>query len=201
MGSGMQDELLLNGSRLTLEQRKGYLHLSLNGVVASIQDARTLGHALERAMERLGVRRLLFDARGLEHEIAIEPCAEIWVWLAARLYTQMAVVLPASSAELGLTRFNMTGLSSQLPLRGFLNVMDAHRWLDTRMSGERRLSQMGIPAVRPTSIPPTSVAPPPTSANAGVEERTEKKRSGAYHTGDFEPLEPDANGTDSHRRR
>lgn len=192
----MQDELLLNGSRLTLEQRKGYLHLSLSGDIATAHDARALGNALERAMERLGVRRLLFDARGLDREIASDPCAEIWVWLSARLYVQMAVVLPASSAELGLTRFNMTGLSSQLPLRGFLNVMDAHRWLDTRMSGERRLSQMGIPAVRASMPPPASAAPAATT-----DDRVEKKRSGSYHTGDFEPLEPDANGTDSDRHR
>lgn len=173
---------MLNGSRLTLEQRKGYLHLYLGGLVVTAHDVRGLGTAVERSMERFGVRRILFDARGLEQEVPPPACEEVWAWLGARLYAQMAVVLPGTSAELSLTRFNMTGVSSQLPLRGFLTVMDAHRWLDTRMSGERRMSQLGIPAVRATSVPPPSNG-----------ER--KKESGSFLTGEFEPL-TGANGTD-----
>jgi len=194
----MQEELPLNGARLTLEQRKGYLHLSLTGVVLTVTDVRALGTTLERVMEKTGVRRLLFDARGLEEDVPPPACEEVWAWLGARLYAQMAVILPATSAELGLTRFNMTGVSSQLPLRGFLNVMDGHRWLDMRMSGERRLSQIGIPAVKAATIPPPSAASSPPSGSPGPNEGepVEKKRSGSYQTGGFEALLPGANGTD-----
>jgi hypothetical protein len=197
----MQEEYLLSGARLKLEQRKGYIHLSLTGLLPGVDSVRALGTLVERIMEKTGVRRVLFDARGLGHELAPDACDEAWAWLGARLYGQMAVVLPASSAELGLTRFNMTGLSSQLPLRAFLAVMDAHRWLDLRLSGERRLSQMGIPAVK-------TVPPPPNVASSAGTVRTgetdappsqrppEKKRSGSYHTGPLEVLLPDANGTD-----
>lgn len=194
----MQDEYLLNGARLKLEQRKGYIHLSLTGLLPGVDSVRALGTLVERLMEKTAVRRVLFDARGLGHDLAPDACDEAWAWLGARLYAQMAVVLPATSAELGLTRFNMTGLSSQLPLRAFLAVMDAHRWLDLRLSGERRLSQMGIPAVK-------TVPPPPNTAAATSGARTgetdpppgqQKKRSGSYHTGALEVLLPDANGTD-----
>jgi hypothetical protein len=197
----MQEEYLLSGARLKLEQRKEYIHLSLTGALPAVDSVRALGTLVERIMEKTGVRRVLFDARGLGQELATDACDEAWAWLGARLYGQMAVVLPASSAELGLTRFNMTGLSSQLPLRAFLAVMDAHRWLDLRLSGERRLSQMGIPAVK--SVPP----PPHVASNSGAtrtgdtdapptQRPPEKKRSGAYHTGPLEVLLPDANGTD-----
>jgi hypothetical protein len=193
----MQDEYQLSGARLKLEQRKGYIHLSLTGLVPALESVRALGTLVERIMEKTGVRRVLFDARGLGHDLAPDACDEAWAWLGARLYAQMAVVLPASSAELGLTRFNMTGLSSQLPLRAFLNVMDAHRWLDLRMSGERRLSQMGIPAVKtvpPPANPPAGVRTGETDAPPS--QRPEKKKSGSYHTGQLEVLLPDANGTD-----
>jgi hypothetical protein len=196
----MQDEYLLSGARLKLEQRKGYIHLSLNGTLPGVGGVRALGTLVERLMEKTGVRRVLFDARGLAHDLAPDACDEAWAWLGARLYGQMAVVLPASSAELGLTRFNMTGLSSQLPLRAFLNVMDGHRWLDLRMSGERRLSQMGIPAVK--TIPPPARtgetdAPPAHRVDRGQGQGPpEKKKSGSYHTGPLEVLLPDANGTD-----
>lgn len=198
----MQDEYLLNGARLKLEQRKGYIHLSLTGLLPGVDNVRALGTLVERIMERTAVRRVLFDARGLGHDLAPDACDEAWAWLGARLYAQMAVVLPASSAELGLTRFNMTGLSSQLPLRAFLAVMDAHRWLDLRMSGERRLSQMGIPAVK--SVPPPPNQPTgrtgdtdlPPSQQRSDSQRVEKKKSGSYHTGPLEVLLPDANGTD-----
>ncbi|NUO48959.1 MAG: hypothetical protein HOV80_08900 [Polyangiaceae bacterium] len=194
----MQDEYLLSGARLKLEQRKGYIHLSLTGLLTGVDSVRALGTLVERIMEKTTVRRVLFDARGLGHDLAPDACDEAWAWLGARLYAQMAVVLPASSAELGLTRFNMTGLSSQLPLRAFLAVMDAHRWLDLRMSGERRLSQMGIPAVK-TVPPPPNTAPATTGARTGETDPPpgqQKKRSGSYHTGSLEVLLPDANGTD-----
>jgi hypothetical protein len=192
----MQDEYLLSGSRLKLDQRKGYLLLSLTGSLGSVEDVRALGTLLERIMEKSAVRRLLFDARGLLNELAVDACDEVWAWLGARLYAQMAVVLPASSAELGLTRFNMTGLSSQLPLRAFLNVMDGHRWLDLRLSGERRLSQIGIPAVKTIPPPPPASSVPPPQDRAPTEP-PQKKRSGSYHTGPLEVLLPDANGTDA----
>ncbi len=171
--------------------------MAAHGLIETAPDVQQLARLVERIMERSAIRRVLFDARGLEREVPPAACDEIWIWLSARLYVQMAVVLPEHLAELGLTRFNMTGLSAQLPLRAFPSVMEGHRWLEMRLSGERRLSQMGMTAV---PAPDTrSASPPPTSVRAGPpansDERVGKKRSGSFVTGEMESLLPDS-GTD-----
>jgi hypothetical protein len=182
----MRDEYPLRGGRFEVEARKGYLLMAVHGELDAVEDITHLGAVIERVMDRTAVRRILFDARGLLRELPQDACDAVWAWLGARTYFQMAVVLPGALATLGLARFNMMGLSSNLPLRAFATVMDAHRWLDMRVSGERRVSTQTMKAA--TVPPATGRSVPPPSDGA------EKKQSG-YFSSRPEPLPSQANGT------
>jgi hypothetical protein len=68
---------------------------------------------------------------------------------------------------MAVTTINMRSVSLNLQLRAFTAIIEAHRWLDTRMSGERRLTGQ-FPAVQL----PNSVAPTSTSSSASSERPT-----------------------------
>jgi len=143
-----------------VELRRGYLHVVLRGELASPEDVLHLAALVHRVMDRHDTRRLLVDARVLP-DLSPEACDAGWSWLAEGVCRQLAWVIPqtgdTSAEEMNVTRINMTGVSSGLPVRGFSAIIDAHRWLDTK-PGERKLSS-SMPAVRLTDRPPAMPVP------------------------------------------
>ena len=166
--------------------------MSFYGELPQVAHVQELGALIERLMERHGERRVLVDARALQELLDEETCDSVWVWLGQRSYHQMAVVLPQELAALGLARFNMTGVSAGLPLRAFAAMMDAHRWLDLRTSGERRHSSSMMQAVR-LSSPPPSGAPASTAGPPGAR-AGELRRSGS--TSSMPAVRPESDGSD-----
>lgn len=141
-----------------LEARKGYIIIRVSGTLPTEAEVDRLAAFISDAVERTGLRKLLIDARTLEVPFPDDACHHAWEWIHARRYDQLACVMPAT-ADLVLTRLNMTGVSSGLPFRAFATVVDAHRWLDMRLSGiHRRPSSSMIPVAPTTSHPPPGVA-------------------------------------------
>jgi hypothetical protein len=165
------ESLNLNGAEeqahFDLEERKGYILIRVSGALATEAEVDRLAAFIADAFERTGFRKLLVDARTLEVPFPDDACHHAWEWIHARRYDQLACVMPPA-ADLVLTRLNMTGVSSGLPFRAFPTVVDAHRWLDLRLSGvHRRPSSSMIPIATKNSLDPgtTSSEPPPGLAS------------------------------------
>ena len=163
-------------ARFDLEERKGYILIRVSGTLPTEADVDRLAAFVSTAVERTGSRKLLLDARTLEVPFPDDACHRAWEWIHARRYDQLACVMPPA-ADLVLTRLNMTGVSSGLPFRAFPTVVDAHRWLDQRLSGvHRRPSSSMIPIAAKNSEPPPGAAsqvatPPPPAAVSSVPPR------------------------------
>jgi len=159
-----------------LEERKGYALIRVRGALPTEADVDRLAMFIADAIERTGLRKLLIDARALEVPFPDDACHHAWEWIHARRYDQLACVMPPA-ADLIITRLNMTGVSSGLPFRAFPTVVDAHRWLELRLSGvHRRPSSSMIPVAMKKSDPPPSVSsrvatPPPPTAVSSVPPR------------------------------
>jgi hypothetical protein len=142
-------------TRIEVEPRRGYLHAVLRGECATPDDVLDLSGLAQRVMDRHDTRRLLVDGRALADHLPTDACSAVLHWLGEGQCRQLAWVVPVgadkSATELVVTRINMTGLSSSLPLRAFGAIIDAHRWLDARPAGERRQSST-MSAVRPDEV-------------------------------------------------
>ena len=151
-------ELQGTATTFDVEERKGYVLIRVTGSLPTEADVDRLAAFISDALERTGLRKLLIDARALEMPFPDDACHHAWEWIHARRYDQLACVVPPA-ADLVLTRLNMTGVSSGLPFRAFPTVVDAHRWLELRLSGvHRRPSSSMIPIASKSS---TNSEPPP----------------------------------------
>ncbi|MFO0550015.1 MAG: hypothetical protein U0271_16590 [Polyangiaceae bacterium] len=117
-------------------------------------------------MSRFGLDKVLLDLRDCGVPLPDDACQRAWHAIHERSYNALACALPAS-VDMMVTRINMTALSSNLPFRAFGSITDAHRWLDTRLSGvQRRMSSTSTvpPAVgrsntlRMSTVSPAEVA-------------------------------------------
>ncbi len=169
-------ELQSADTTFEVEERKGYVLIRVSGSLPTEADVDRLAAFISDALERTGLRKLLMDARLLEVPFPDDACHHAWEWIHARRYDQLACVMPPT-ADLVLTRLNMTGVSSGLPFRAFGTVVDAHRWLEMRLSGvHRRPSSSLIPVASKNSDrppgPSSQVAtPPPPAAVSSVPPR------------------------------
>lgn len=166
----MLDTFQLNRVRLELEERKTYLYVRVSGELSSPEEVERVAARMSWWMEKQQLTRVLADARELNVPLPDEACHATWEWIHARRYEQFATVLPAAAADLVLTRMNMTSVSSGLPFRGFASVVDAHRWLDPRLSGVMR---------RSSSISPSTV-PPGTAESIGSQPPHSRRPSGLF---------------------
>lgn len=172
----MLDTFQLNQVRLELEERKTYLYVRISGELATPEEVERVAARMSWWLEKQQLTRLLADARELNVPLPDEACHATWEWIHARRYEQFATVLPAAAANLVLTRMNMTSVSSGVPFRAFASVVDAHRWLDPRMSGVIRRSSSVMPAL---------------TEGSGSEPPTSKRPSGLFQASQYpEPLVP-----------
>lgn len=178
----MLDTFQLNLVRLELEERRTYIYARVSGELVTPEEVERVAARIGWWMEKQQLTRVLADARELNVPLPDEACHAVWEWIHARRYEQFATVLPAAAADLVLTRMNMTSVSSGLPFRGFASVVDAHRWLDPRMSGVMR---------RSSSISP-SIAPPGPVESSGSEPPRTRRPSGLFSAAQLssEPTPP-----------
>jgi hypothetical protein len=144
----------LNSAAIETEERKGYLYVRVHGELSTVADVeRAVVHLRDR-MDQAGTKKLHIDVRQLRIPLPDDACHAAWQFIHARDYTILACTLPEETGDMMVTRMNMTGLSASLPFRAFSNIVEAHRWLELRPSGVRRVSSVSIPAVSP----PTSLS-------------------------------------------
>lgn len=144
----MLDTFHVHEVSLELEERRTYLHAHLVGEVLSKEVVERVTARLGWWMEKQQIPRLLVDARDLVVPFPDEACHATWEWIHARRFEQCAIIFSPAATDLVMTRMNMTAVSSGLPVRGFAAVVDAHRWLDPRLSGiQRRHSSTTLPAL------------------------------------------------------
>ena len=188
-------------AHVEVEERKGYVLIRVSGALPTEVEVDRLSAFISDTIERTGLRKLLIDARALEVPFPDDACHRAWEWIHARRYDQLACVMPAAS-DLVLTRLNMTGVSSGLPFRAFPSVIDAHRWLEMKLSGvHRRPSSSMIPAQKPMSEPPPAGSAPPApyaSPPRKTSTRSSSMPSGAYEL-PAESLKPKSATDPEHR--
>lgn len=156
------------GPLVDVEERRGYLMVRVAGKVLVEDHIDLIAARMREAGDATGTRKLLLDGRALTIPFPDDACHRAWEWLHEKRYDQLACVLP-ESAELLTTRINMAAISGVLPLRAFTTTLEAHRWLDLRLSGvHRKPSTSMLPAVREPnpSLPPTS--DPPSNRRSGA---------------------------------
>lgn len=152
-------------TNVVVEERRGFLF------VTPTPHFRTVGEidrgllTIRSAMEQRAMDRLLVDCRLLTLPLPDDACQRVWEIIHDKQYAWLALLLPASE-DLMLTRINMTALSSNLPFRAFTGVMEAHRWLENRLSGIRRSSTFSRTST--ASLRATSSAPPSPEAPESV---------------------------------
>lgn len=185
----MGETLELGRATVDVEARAGYLYMVEHGLVVTVPEVRAYTRAMERLVERHGIRLALIDARGTE---GTEPAPgardAMWEWLVSGAgFRQVAFVI---SNEMTVARVNMLALSARANVRAFSNVPEASRWLTGRVrsassaylatsssvppgstippSGERRTSSTFPPATPASDAPfarPRSTFPPAPSAS------------------------------------
>lgn len=139
----MSEVFRLSNAHLEIEERKGYLFARVRGLLATAAEVGRTTTLVRDALNKMPERRLLIDAQQLDLPLPDPACHAAWEFIHAKDYSMLACTLPHEPGDLTVTRMNMTGLSSGLPLRAFSNILDAHRWLDLRPSGiHRRPSSM-----------------------------------------------------------
>lgn len=187
----MTDEWRLNSALIEVEERKGYLYVRVHGEISTVAEVERAVDYVRARMDQVGTKKLHLDARQLRLPLPDDACHAAWQFIHGKHYTTLACTLPEDGGDLMVTRMNMTGVSSGLPFRAFSNIVEAHRWLELRPSGIRRVSTMSLPAmsseassartystgtmaaasaaasaapeVTPTSPPPPSIAKKPPS--------------------------------------
>lgn len=151
---------------VVLDERRGFLLVSISGQLSTVTDVERFLGILRDGMSRFGLDKVLLDLRDCGVPLPDDACQRAWHAIHERSYNALACALPAS-VDMMVTRINMTALSSNLPFRAFGSITDAHRWLDTRLSGvQRRMSSTSTvpPAVgrsntlRMSTVSPAEVA-------------------------------------------
>ncbi len=105
--------------------RDGFVHARVRADCQP-RDARSLFMAVDQAMERHRVRRVLIDRRSLsEAREDVEGIFRHWIE-AARLFERVAFVGLPTMERIGI---NMRALSRKLEVRAFDSVDEAIEWL------------------------------------------------------------------------
>jgi hypothetical protein len=113
--------------RYTIELRDRYLRVAQFGTLPSLEAAVAMHQAIERVLERLELRRAMFDNRGTEPPAEDVRVAQ-WSWVTdAERFERVALLF---KSDLTAVRVNMTSLSRRAHVKGFTDEAAAAAWLD-----------------------------------------------------------------------
>lgn len=146
-------QFTLSRSSGEVEARAGYVFAMSRGVLASPQEVAEYFGLVKSHLDAAHVRRLLMDARGQSDQPSPEVREAAWSWL-KRLNLDRIAYVVGNEEALKLSRINMTAISAHMPMRAFVSVLEAHRWLATTMPGT---------TPKPSSPPNLPVPSPPPS--------------------------------------
>lgn len=120
--------------RCEVETREGYVLARQSGKLQTVDEARQVQQAVERALEKAGHGLLLFDNR-LTGEPGNDARESMWAWCRDCSFVKRVAILLES--DLSLVRANMTAVGKRSPVRSFDTEEAALAWLLASQSRAR----------------------------------------------------------------
>ncbi|MGF1469405.1 MAG: hypothetical protein ACFCGT_25070 [Sandaracinaceae bacterium] len=117
----------LSFGELEVEERPGYLLLAEAGSLTTTGDLAEYVEVLEGIMADYGARKAILDVRGQIGDFGAAVHERLWRWLeSGRAFRRLALLV---ATDLTMAEVNLTAMRREAPVRAFVRLTEAQRWL------------------------------------------------------------------------